>query len=132
MTSVTWPCCLEHHDAAHSTSTLSQNLTDDVVANHKARWEAEVKRLDARSIIDAMKVDYSSWTYINELRLFELVRELSLDATEATYYSAAKATGLIDKHGLPLPTSTKTFYKYEGQHILIRYAYMKEVLDMRT
>lgn len=120
--------CLEHHDKAHSKSTLSQNLDATALVSAKEKWETEVKRLDARSVIDAMARDYAQWAFINEMRLFELAQVHKIDAKKLLNYKRARADGIIDAAGNPLPTRTTTFYKYEGPSILTRYAFMKELL----
>ena len=121
--------CLDHHQQAHSKSSLSQNLDGKTLLGFKAKWEAEVKRLDPRAIIDALKGDYSHWSYINELRLFELAQEHGVDLLKNPWLDRAHAAGLVDAGGVPLPTRTTTFYKYEGPAIVLRYAYMKHLLN---
>lgn len=120
--------CLEHHDKAHSKSSLSQNLDATALASAKEKWEDEVKRLDARSVIDAMSRDYAHWAFINEMRLFELAGEHRVEIDKLSNFRRAKADGIVDGRGNPLPTRTATFYKYEGPAILTRYAFMKELL----
>lgn len=120
--------CLTHHDEAHTTSTLRQNLTANTLRSAKKRWERKVKELDARSIVDALLADGSQWAYINEMRMFELIDDYNLDVTGSIHFEGAKTARLVDGNGRPLPTKTDTFYKYEGPYILTRYGYMKDAL----
>lgn len=64
--------CLEHHDKAHSTSTLSRNLDAKSLRAAKVAWEAEVARLNTTAILDASRANSNAWLYFNHRRLFEL------------------------------------------------------------
>lgn len=121
--------CLNHHDQAHAVSTLRRNLTAADLRKAKSNWEKEVEAFDARSIVDALKADGSQWAYINELRVFELIGDYRIDTTQSLHFPSALAAGVVDRVGYPRPTSTRTYYKYEGPNIQIRYAFMKDALQ---
>lgn len=121
--------CLDHHEKAHSKSTLSQNLDQKSLKEFKCRWENDVKVLDARSVIDALSGEYAHWAFINEMRLFELADEHGIELKSLAGFSRAKCDGIIDNRGHPLPVKTNTFYKYQGPNILARYAFMKNLLE---
>lgn len=121
--------CLEHHNKAHSKSTLSQNLDQKSLRDFKSQWESEVKNLDARSVIEALSGEYAHWAFINEMRLFELADEHGIHLKSLAAFYRANRDGIVDSEGHPLPVRTNTFYKYEGPSILTRYAFMKELLE---
>ena len=121
--------CLDCHSRAHSVSTISQNLDAVTLRGLKERWEDEVKRLDARSIINSLRADYSHWAFINEMRVFELAKEHGIKLNSLIYYGRAVADGVVDLSGIPTPVPTNTLYKYQGQNILTRYGFMKEIFE---
>jgi hypothetical protein len=121
--------CLPHHAKAHSKGTLDQNLDPETLRTMKLNWEAEVPKLDARSIIAALQGEYKHWAFINELRVLELAGEHGIQLNNLHYYRRAVADGILDDDGLPLPVDESKFYKYEGSAILTRYGLMKELLE---
>lgn len=122
--------CLQHHDKAHTKGTLSQNLDPTTLRGLKAEWETEVKKRDAQSIYAAMRLDYSSWNYINELRVFEIARALKLNFSNIKYFGNAVAAGVVSLDGLPVPVEgERLFYMYEGATILERYFYVAGVFN---
>lgn len=121
--------CLEHHERAHAKSELAQNLDAKALQKFKTKWEEEVKTLDSNSILKAMRLEYSSWNYFNELRLFEMARELKIDLTEIEYFYTAKVHKVVGADGIPIQVSPRLSYKYEGPHILTRYFYVRGVMD---
>ena len=123
--------CLHHHDEAHNKRALSKNLDASTLREMKRKWEAEVKRFDAESILEAMRLDYSNWNYINELRVFELAKFLNVDFDSIPHILRLKLAGLVEADGsLNQDISDELYYKYEGPNILHRYFYMKSVLAM--
>jgi hypothetical protein len=121
--------CLHHHDEAHSKKTLSQNLDAAALRGAKEKWEVEVKRLDAESILAAMRLDYSSWNYINELRVFEIAKVLEIPLTKFTKFSDYVSANIIQSNGLPSPIEDEDlYYMYQGSNILQRYSYVSYVL----
>lgn len=123
--------CLLHHSEAHSKKDLAQNLDPKTLAKIKDAWEAEVKRFDSESILAAMRLEYSSWNYINELRVFEIAREVRVDFSVVHGFSALVAIGVAEPSGLPAPVvdQDSLFYKYEGPRIMQRYFYASEILN---
>jgi hypothetical protein len=121
--------CLHHHDQAHSKKTLSKNLDKKTLLAAKQKWEAEVKRFDAEAILAAMRLEYSSWNYINELRVFEIAKALQVDLVQLSKFPRALLAGVASSDGMPVPVDGKRlFYKYEGPAILERYFYVSSVL----
>src|SRR5579863_3170403 len=49
--------CLNDHGKAHTTGTLSQNLTAKMILEHKSRWEERVRLSDAMAIVGLSRVD---------------------------------------------------------------------------
>ncbi|MFY0612900.1 MAG: HNH endonuclease [Hyphomicrobiaceae bacterium] len=122
--------CLHHHDEAHSSKQLSQSLDSNTLRKLKAKWEAEVKVRDAQAVSTAMRLQYSNWNYINELRVFEIAGEVEVDLLNMKFASSAKASGIISSNGLPIGVEDDSlYYKYEGPNILPRYFYVAEVLN---
>lgn len=122
--------CLDHHGEAHSKRQLSQNLDPDTLLNFKDQWESAVKRFDAEAVYSAMRLEYSSWNFINELRVFEIAKELNVDFKAQPRWSRAFAAGIVNVDGIPLPVANDDlFYMYEGPNILDRYFYVSEVLN---
>ncbi len=56
--------CLMHHDCAHTTKNLSQNLNQASIKSFKAQWENDVAKMDARSILSLKKDDGARWDWI--------------------------------------------------------------------
>ena len=122
--------CLQHHDKAHTRSTLSQNLDAATLRGLKAGWESEVKKRDAESIYAAMRLEYSNWNYINELRVFEIANKLKIDFSSVKYFFNASAAGVIDSDGMPIPVNNdELFYMYQGAAVLQRYHYIANVFN---
>lgn len=122
--------CLHHHDEAHSRKSLSKNLDAKVLRSAKQKWEAEVKKFDSRSIRSAMSLEYSNWNYMNELRIFELARNIGVKFSSLAGFSGAVSAGVAQMDGLPVPVMNESsFYMYEGPGILFRYFYVAEVFS---
>jgi hypothetical protein len=128
--------CLHHHDAAHSKSSLSVNLTGDKVRAAKSEWESEVEKLDSRHIVSIASMSgYDRWDYINHARLFEIARTRGIDHRSNPYFGRALSLGLIDDFGQLLAPeaygqdSASMFWRYAGPNILQMYAYMAEVVN---
>ena len=122
--------CLNHHDQAHSQKTLSQNLDAKSIRDAKSRWEEAVKDFDAESILSAMRIDYSSWNYINELRVFELAANLHVDFSKIFRFGEMVSAGLVQPNGIPSPVSDENlYYINEGPNCLLRYLYVSKVLN---
>lgn len=122
--------CLHHHDQAHSKKTLSKNLDAKTLRDAKAKWEGEVRRFDAESILAAMRLDYSNWNYMNELRLFEIAKALGVKFERIRRFADLVNAGLVQPDGLPTPVIGESlYYMYEGPDILFRYFYVSEVLN---
>lgn len=121
--------CLHHHDEAHSKKMLSRNLDVTALRDAKGKWEAEVKRFDAESILAAMRLDYSNWNYINELRVFEIAKALSIKVERTNGFHGLVASGIVQSDGLPTPVRDENlFYMYQGPNIMARYFYISRVL----
>ncbi|MER9841093.1 HNH endonuclease [Mesorhizobium australicum] len=123
--------CLPHHDEAHSRKTLSRNLDAKTLRDAKAKWEARVKRFDAESILSAMRLEYSNWNFMNELRIFEIARAIGIEFGRVFQLDQLVTSGIVQRDGLPAPVNDdKLFYMYQGSTILARYFYVSEVLNL--
>ena len=122
--------CLHHHDEAHTKKSLSQNLDAAALHSFKSKWESEVKQHDSESIYTAMRLQYSNWNFINELRVFEIAFTLNLKLDRIKYFMNAVMAGVVASDGLPIPVKNDhLFYMYEGGNIIQRYAYVASVLN---
>jgi hypothetical protein len=128
--------CLHHHDSAHSTSSLSVNLTQDKIKAAKLKWESDVETLDSKQIISITSMSsYNRWDYINHTRIFEIARSQKIDHSNNHYFSLARSLNIVDQFGQLLAPeaygqdSNLMFWRYSGPHILQMYAYMAEVVN---
>ena len=122
--------CPTHHDKVHCKSRISQNLDPRTLRAFKENWELEVKRFDSESILKAMRLVYSSWNYINEQRVFELAKITNIDFKKLSYFRGAFSQGVAEADGMPSPVhSNDLLYKYQGAHILLRYACVSDMLS---
>jgi len=96
--------CLEHHDEAHTKKNLSQNLTEAEIRKSKKRWEEDVSKLDAKSIL-RLKAgnDYARWDWINIQRVFELSTKMGLRPKKDALFHTLSAKGFIDDDGFLRP-----------------------------
>jgi hypothetical protein len=123
--------CLHHHDQAHSKKTLSRNLEAATLRATKEKWEAEVKRFDAESILSAMRLESSDWSYMNELRIFEIANKLGIKFDRIQGFSQLVSIGVAQSDGLPMPVNDDgLYYMYQGPDILRRYFYISTVLQI--
>lgn len=106
--------CLEHHARAHSTGSLEQNLTTEKVRDAKTRWEAEVSKLDAKSILEASRLENSHWLWFNHVRLFDAARRATVDITRLPAFSSACRQGLISSNGEITKKQNGEAYLYAG------------------
>jgi hypothetical protein len=102
--------CLEHHDKAHSTSTLSRNLDAKNLRAAKVAWESDVARLNTTAILDASRAKSDAWLYFNHLRLFELAASFKVKLKHLDHYEAASAVGLLNSDGMLRPRSKTSSY----------------------
>jgi hypothetical protein len=122
--------CLQHHSDAHSKKDLAQNLDAKTITGLKKSWELEVKRFDTEAILQAMRLEYSNWNYINELRVFEIAKELGIEFHKIRDFWKLVEDGVVEAEGLPVPVSNENlYYMYQGPSILHRYFYASEVLS---
>lgn len=120
--------CLQHHAAAHSTSTLAQNLDPKNLKSFKKQWEADCERFDAEAILKASRLDHAAWLYFNHQRLFALADELGISLTSISGFEPALRAGLVDALGAPITGSSIQSYMYSGGLGRLLYAYMRDVL----
>lgn len=122
--------CLHHHDEAHSKKTLSKNLDAKTLRDAKKKWEAEVKRFDAEAILAAMRLNYSNWNYMNELRIFEIAKAQKITFENIRGFQNLVAAGVVDSDGFPVPVESENlFYKYQGSNIQKRYFYVASIFS---
>lgn len=121
--------CLDHHERAHSVSSLAKNLDPVTLRGMKREWEATCAEEDRRSIIEASRLNYDAWLYFNHLRLFELADEIKIPLKHLAGFSDAKKSGLIDAGGKLRPRSASMSYMYDDVHGMTLYRYVRAVLE---
>lgn len=121
--------CLDHHEKAHSESTLSRNLTPALLRQFKAKWELKVKTLDVSAVLMASRVSSDTWLYFNHVRLFELARSLNVRMKKLPCYSAARAARQINSTGALRSRSGARGYMYEGGDGTTLYFYVRDVFE---
>ena len=121
--------CLEHHDKAHSKSTLTKNLDIDTIHGMKKGWESEIAVRSTRVILEQSRVAYDAWWYFNHLRLFELAQECGVNMQKLPRFALARRFNLIDDGGLPLPRAIDLHYMYDDRHGMALYAYVKNIIE---
>ena len=121
--------CLDHHDKAHSTSTLTRNLDERTLEGFKKAWEEEVNRYNATAILDASRSQSDAWLYFNHLRLFELAAHYKLPLNRLPRYHTAFAANLLNPDGTLRPRSKSLAYLYEGGEGIPLHLYMIEVME---
>jgi hypothetical protein len=80
--------CLDHHDKAHSKSSISRNLDQRTLKGFEKSWEHKVRALDTEAILDASRKNFDAWWYFNHVRLFELARLLKVELRKLSGYRA--------------------------------------------
>jgi hypothetical protein len=99
--------CQEHHDLAHTTKRLTQNLSEAEIRESKKQWEQDVLRLDARTLMQLKNGnEYARWDWINLQRLFQLVLTLKMRVVSQPFIENLRARRIIDSDGILLPHKT--------------------------
>ena len=120
--------CPEHHDKAHSTSTLSRNLDAKSLRAVKVAWESEVARLNTTAILDASRAKSDAWLYFNHQRLFELASSFKIKLKRLDHYEAASVAGLLNSDGMLRTRSEMSSYMYDDGKGQPLYFYVREVM----
>lgn len=121
--------CLDHHARAHMRGDLEQNLSTRRLIDSKARWEGEVRHLDAQSILRASRLPGHHWWWFNHQRLFELAAALDVTLTSLSRYPAARERNLVDDQGELINPGDQTAYRYQGGDGNVLYAFVRQVLE---
>jgi hypothetical protein len=93
--------CLEHHAQAHRRGDLERNLDTQMLVDHKARWEAEVARLDVRAVFEATALPGHHWLWFNHRRLLDLAQQLGIRLTDTPWFPLTFEKGFVDDRGFP-------------------------------
>jgi hypothetical protein len=121
--------CLDHHDKAHSKSTISRNLDQRTLKEFKNSWEGKVRELDTEAILDASRSNFDAWWYFNHLRLFELAGLLKLDLRKLPNYPTALRAKLIDREGRLNDRTGREPHMYDGGEGMLLYDYVRAVME---
>lgn len=114
--------CTLHHDEAHTSHQLSQNLSQVALYDAKDKWLTEVKK--QREISSTLSgqlaitnnspfASVGAWGYINHKRVAQIANPEKLTPDEREYFEYCRARGIIDKKGIlikpPNATSSDTY-----------------------
>lgn len=102
--------CTLHHDEAHTTHQLSQNLSPDALHDAKKKWLDEVQK--QREISSTLSGQLAitqgnpiasvglTWGYINHKRVGQIANPEMLTADEHDYFDYCVGRGIIDNKGI--------------------------------
>ena len=92
--------CLTHHNQAHTTSTLSQNLSPEQIKHSKDQWESDILKMDAKNILNLRNESYSRWDWFNKQRVSEIMLHSNIKCTDLKLLMSLKSHNIIDNNGL--------------------------------
>lgn len=94
--------CRNCHDSAHSTHTMSKNLTSAHLKNSKRRWESEVRERSTLSMLPGNNSSFNQaiWTYINHQRLPFIFKNAGIEF-EPRRFEHLMSLGAVDLDGTP-------------------------------
>lgn len=120
--------CQDHHDKAHSTSQLTQNLDENKLFSFKTKWEAEVKLRDAQLVRLAMEGDGATWSFVNLQHIYKALDAANFSYKDYDNWQGARQHGVIDSNGYLILADKDSFYAYEGPLILARLRYLNFIM----
>lgn len=120
--------CLNHHDRAHTVSSLSRNLDRPTLARMKVSWEEEVARNDVSAVLQASRLYSDAWWYFNHVRLFEVASHVGVRLTRLPSFRRAAAAGLVQCDGSVRPRPDNLCYMYSGMEGINLYLYVRDVM----
>jgi hypothetical protein len=100
--------CKFHHNEAHTTRELSQNLTADRLREFKAKWVATVneKRSQTASAAHQREIHEFpigvTWGYINHKRVIQLASRKMLEEVDPDILQRCLQRSLVDQRGVLL------------------------------
>lgn len=118
--------CLNHHDEAHATKTLSQNLTPARLQKSKLAWVSYVKqnRNQTASLEGQLQQadEWSSfgmtWGYINHHRVAQLLDSEILKGVDQGPLRRCQSSSIVDQNGFLLkPQGRKPSTNYFGNTV---------------
>jgi hypothetical protein len=121
--------CLDHHDKAHSRSSISRNLDQRTLKQFKSAWEAKLRELGTEAILDASGSNFEAWWYFNHIRLFELASRTKINMRELPSFRAALSAKLVDREGLLTPRVKRALHMYDGGEGMLLYDYVRAVME---
>jgi len=100
--------CHNHHDDAHATKTLSQNLTSARLKEFKERWANQVQhtRNQIASLEGQLKMADSwtsmgiTWGYINHRRVTQLLNSEILQNVDQDILRRCQSRHIVDQSGI--------------------------------
>jgi hypothetical protein len=98
------PLCSNCHSAAHTRSTVTQNLTPARIGAFKKRWEAEIAEKATRRMLAGAAAELESrlWAYFDFSRLLELHGRHCASGSGRMALSKLQRAGVVDENGFPI------------------------------
>lgn len=93
--------CRNCHDEAHTSHSMSKNLTKSRLIDAKERWEVEVKSLSNAAMHQKSHLGGMVWTFVNHQLIPQLMKAYSLEYDKKTL-KLLKMYGVVDHNGLPI------------------------------
>lgn len=119
--------CSPHHSEAHTMRALNVSLSDERLTGLKARWEADVQRLDRLDLHKATQSQGCHWWYFNHLRLFEMAEEGGVAFSSLPGYTETLKADSITKQGMAVKNTSER-YLHSGAGARHLYLYMTHML----
>jgi hypothetical protein len=125
--------CLDDHDLAHTTKSLSITLHGDQIRDHKAKWLELVRTQDAKAVLGQANLDGARWDFFNHHRLFELAIAMRVKFQTLRYFRELRRYGMLNETGLIASPATWTvgtpsFRLYDVYEGLYLYFYVKRCI----
>ena len=76
-----------------------ENLTPEMIRQHKTQWEEQVRISDAKAIVGLSHVDGANWDYVNLTRVFRLAKQLEIDVRTMPYFEELRLQNRVTPTG---------------------------------
>lgn len=129
--------CRNCHDEAHTTHTMSKNLTPARLKDAKEKWEKEVAERSSSAMTAKSNLSQAVWTFLNHQRLPHVMKAFGV-TFEPSMHSFLLSRGAIDPIGIPIlkaknsSNSLVTIYdrlEFDDSHRL-HYLYSEAIDDL--
>lgn len=121
--------CPDHHDKAHTVSTLTKNLDPNTLRAFKNEWEDRCAQTDAEAIVQASRLFHSAWLYFNHMRLIAVARDLNANFQRTTNFKALHKEGVVSELGYPTEKLDSLSYMYNTASGIALYQHFTSILQ---